>query len=69
MLLHASVIAMATGKLVFREISVYFSLRSEFNFLSARMSEIVPAKVATKSSGSFCIGCSNATNGQIPWQV
>merc|ERR1719454_889585 len=47
MLLHASVIAMAT----------------------ARMSEIVPAKVATKSSGSFCIGCSNATNGQIPWQA
>ena len=29
------------------------------------MSEIVPAR----SSTGFCIGCSNATNGQIPWQV
>lgn len=33
------------------------------------MSEIVPARVATESNGAFCIGCSNATNGQIPWQV
>ena len=33
------------------------------------MSEIVSARVATESNGAFCIGCSNATNGQIPWQV
>merc|ERR1719208_451935 len=32
---------------------------------AARMSEIVPAR----SSTGFCIGCSNATNGQIPWQA
>jgi len=36
---------------------------------AARMSEIVPARVATESNGAFCIGCSNATNGQIPWQA
>ena len=33
------------------------------------MSEIVPAREATKANGAYCIGCSNATNGQIPWQV
>merc|ERR1719454_136855 len=32
---------------------------------AARLSEIVPAR----SSNGYCIGCSNATNGQIPWQA